>query len=161
MSPDAKITQPSCFQRSRCATRYYQKCIWVRFTMPHAIWGYHAVFCGKRGGQQRQVHDDLRICVGVIPGTFSSHQRQFRCSPYVIESIHGAKHSPPARRGAPDCPSAQMQTSDFQVVSGHFGLEFESHMMSHGMKSNTCPMQWYLKKVLGVLGFIMVMPEHV
>ena len=127
----------------------------------HAIRCYHAMFCGKRGGRQRQVHDDFQIGVGDISGTLSSHQRQSRCSPYVIESIHGAKHSPTGRRGASDCPSAQMQTSDFQVVSGHFGLEFESLMMYHGMKSNNGPSQWCPKKILGVLRFIVVTPEHV
>ena len=99
------------------------------------------MFCGKRGRRQRQVHDDFQFGVGDSSGTLSSHQRQSRCSPYVIESIHGAKRSPPGRRGASNCPSAQMQTSDFHVVSGHFGLDFESHMMAHGMKSNNRPTQ--------------------
>ena len=43
-----------------------------------------------------------------------------------IVSIHGAKHSPPAGRGAPDYPSAQMRISDFDVVAGYFGTDFES-----------------------------------
>ena len=60
----------------------------------------------------------------------------------VLGSSHnGAKHSPPGRRGPPDCPSAQMRTSDFHIVFGDFGTDFEALMISHGMKSNNRPRQ--------------------
>ena len=162
MSRQAKITQASCFQRSRCATRYCPKRIWVRFTCYfHATHCYHAMFCGKRGDQQRPVHGNFQFGVGDISGTLSSHQRQSRCSPYVIESIHGAKHSPPGSRGVPDCRSAQMQTSNFQVISGEFMAGIQFNMMSYGMKSNNRPRQWCPKKILSALGFILVSRVHV
>ena len=58
-----------------------------------------------------------------------------------LVSIHGAKHSPPAGQGAPDCPSAHMRTSDFLIISGAFGTGFEYLMMPYGMISNNRPMQ--------------------
>ena len=78
-----------------------------------------------------------------------------------LVSIHGAKHSPPAGRGAPDCPSAHMRTSDFRVIFGAFGTDFESQMMPYGMKLNNSPRKLCPKKILSALGFIMVTRGHV
>ena len=81
---------------------------------------------------ESNVNDDifLGFTLRTIDYVLGTKQSIFKCS------RDGAKHSPPGRRGALDCRSTQMQTSDFQVISGHFELEFESLMVSHGMKSN-------------------------
>ena len=122
---------------------------------------YHDVFCGKR-----LVNDDAFMTISKsTSGTFWGYSTDIRdnvnASHVSFELKHGAKHSPPARQGTPDCPSAQMRTSDFHIVSDHFGTRFESHMIHHGVKSNNSPMQQCPKQVSDSLRFIVVTREHV
>ena len=110
---------------------------------------YHGVLCGKHlvnGAGFMMISKSTS-------GTFWGHSTGIRdnvnASHVSFEPKHGAKHSPPGPQGTPDCPSAQMQTSGFHVVSDHFGTRFESHIIHHGMKSNNSPMQQCPQQVSG------------